>query len=191
METYTGIGARDIPENKSDELSSLAMCFYQKGLRLRSGRAEGSDYAFQRGAEHSSKLRKERDTFNQEIYLPKPNFNTCFGRIGAIDTWKLPNYEEAEKIMEDIHPAGRYLKGFARQAHTRNVYQVLGLDLNSPSDMLICYALPDPKNPRTVKGGTATAYSLAKLYKIPCYNTYFEEDSVKLWEIIQNLKSKS
>lgn len=180
MKFYTGIGSRETPERMTDVMSDLAVILYGKGYTLRSGRAEGADYAFQRGAEFklNEKAMISSTRAQQEIYLPKPGFNTQFGRIGAIDTWMLLNYEEAEDIIETIHPKGRHLRGFARQAHTRNVYQVLGLDLNTPSEFLVCWAEVDHKG--NALGGTATAWKLAKQYKIPCYNLNVEGDFLRL-----------
>ena len=58
--------------------------------------------------------------------------------------------------------------------HTRNVFQALGKDLQTPSKGLVGYAKTDKKgNPM---GGTATAINLALKHDIPVRNLYKEED---------------
>lgn len=179
---YTGIGSRKAPESATDIMSDLGVIMYQKEYILRSGRAEGADYAFQRGAEFILKQPaiSSNTRTRQEIYIPNERFNACFGNIGAINPKNFENYREAELLMEDIHPAGRRLRGFAREAHIRNMYQVLGQDLNTPSDLVILWA--KPKGKLEVDGGTNSAFQLARLYKIPTFNLYNQEDKEELWK---------
>lgn len=185
---YTGIGSRETPEDVTDFMSDLAVILYHQGYYLRSGRAEGADYAFQRGAEFNflrQKMISNNTRTQQEIYLPNERFNKCFGNLGAINTWELDNYADAMDIMESVHPKGRFLRGFAREAHTRNVYQVLGRDLNTPSDFVVYWA--KPKNHHEVHGGTNTAVQVARIHNIPCYNLYIPEQKEQICQLI-NLK---
>lgn len=171
---YTGVGSRKTPENITDLMSNIAVVLYGAGYTLRSGRADEADYAFQRGAEFALKQSAMSSNTRtlQEIYVPNRNFNAKYGRIGELDPRDWDNYDEAEDLMFSIHPKGPYLRGFAREAHIRNMYQVLGRDLNTPSKFLICWAEVDKfGNPQ---GGTASAWKLAKRYKIPCYNLNVE-----------------
>lgn len=167
---YTGVGSRDTPEPIMDLMSNIAVVLYRADYTLRSGRAEGSDYAFQRGAEfkYKEKAISNSTKLKQEIYVPNKRFNLKYGRLGEIDPADFDNYYEAEDIMFTIHPKGEFLRGFAREAHIRNMYQVLGKDLKTPSEFLICYAKTDKFG--NAKGGTASAWKLAKEYGIPCYN---------------------
>ncbi|QYC51529.1 hypothetical protein key_038 [Erwinia phage KEY] len=185
LKYYTGIGSRKAPEPVTDIMSDLAVILYNLGYILRSGRAEASDYAFQRGAEFAMRqpMISSNTKTRQEIYIPNERFNACFGNIGAINPSKFKNYREAELLMEDIHPAGRRLKGFAREAHIRNMYQVLGQDLNTPSDLVILWA--KPKGQFEVDGGTNSAFQLARLYKIPTFNLYKQEDKEALWKLLK------
>lgn len=181
LKYYTGIGSRKAPEPVTDIMSDLAVILYNLEYTLRSGRAEASDYAFQRGAEFA--MEENKGLIRQEIYIPNERFNACFGNVGAINPNKFDNYREAELLMEDIHPAGRRLKGFAREAHIRNMYQVLGQDLNTPSDLVILWA--KPKGKFEVDGGTNSAFQLARLYKIPTFNLYKQEDKEALWKLLK------
>ncbi len=145
LKFYTGVGSRNTPENITDLMSNIAVVLYGADYTLRSGRADGSDYAFQRGAEyqHKQKAMISNTRLKQEIYVPNKRFNVKYGRLGELDPSEWDNYEEAEDLMFSIHPKGQFLRGFAREAHIRNMYQVLGRDLNTPSEFLICYAETD------------------------------------------------
>lgn len=166
---YTGVGSRDTPENITDIMSDIAVYLSKFGHILRSGRAEGADWAFQRGAEFHAKNIDIPQTPKTEIYVPNKRFNLSFGRLNEIDPKDLDNYADAEDICSTLHPVFDKLIGFARDAHVRNVYQVLGQDLNTPSSFLLCWA--PIKNGR-VTGGTATAVALANKLDIEVYNFY-------------------
>lgn len=169
---YTGVGSRkDVPEWITDLASNIAVALSQQGYTLRSGRAETMDYAFQRGAEYD-----RPNNPRTEIYVPNDRFNLCFGNKNAINPARFQNYADAEDICSTIHPVFNHLRGFAREAHIRNVYQVLGKDLNSPSEFLICWAPPKGNG---VSGGTATAWNLATKLGLPCYNLFHKEDQYR------------
>lgn len=61
---------------------------------------------------------------------------------------------------------------FGQRAHTRNVFQVLGADLRSPSSFLVCWAPWDPRSAGDVTGGTRTAVRLARSFGIPVFNLF-------------------
>lgn len=66
---------------------------------------------------------------------------------------------ETERIASEVHPA------WDRGMHSRNCHQILGYDLQSPVDAVICWT-PDGK----IQGGTATAIRVALKYNIPVFN---------------------
>lgn len=165
---YTGVGSREAPEWVTDLASNIAVALSQLGYILRSGRAEGMDYAFQRGAEYDRPNHPRT-----KIYVPNDRFNICFGNKNAINPKVFANYEDAEDICSTIHPVYHRLRGFSHDAHVRNIYQVLGSALCEPSEFLICYATPVGDE---VKGGTNTAWKLAKKHGVPCYNLYHDAD---------------
>lgn len=167
---YTGVGSRETPEHITDLMSNIAVVLYNADFILRSGRADGADFAFQRGAEfqHRQSFMCSSTRLKQEIYVPNKRFNVQYGRLGELDPSEWDNYDDAEDLMFSIHPKGRFLRGFAREAHIRNMYQVLGRDLNTPSKFLICYA--NTERFGNALGGTASAWKLAARYNIPSYN---------------------
>lgn len=153
MKYYTGIGSRETPEDIQRLMSKLAFKLtYQKYI-LRSGGAEGADLAFKTGAKLSSVLQHSTD-----IYLPWKGFNKNDSQLCIIT-------KEAYEMAETIHPAWNKLSKGGKRLHARNCYQVLGEDLNTPSEFLICWT----KNGAEI-GGSRTAIVLAKKWDIPIYN---------------------
>jgi len=155
---YTGIGSRAAPQWVLESFSSLARQLELDGWILRSGGADGADSAFESGIELNAK----------EIYLPWPGFNGRAGLIPDRFAWS-----EAERIASNVHPAWAYLKPAVRKLHARNVFQVLGADLATPSAFVLCWT-PDgaesEKQCSQKTGGTGTAIALASRHGIPVLN---------------------
>lgn len=160
---YTLVGSRETPENALRDLTTLANVLARDGWIGRSGGADGADSCLEEGCHGLLSAR-------MEIYLPWYNFN---GRSADnrfyIDTPKLLNYNKAMTLAEATHPAWERCSRGARALHTRNVYQVLGKDLNTPSQFLLCWAKPTRSG---VQGGTNTAVQLAKQYGADVINIY-------------------
>jgi len=72
---------------------------------------------------------------------------------------------ETERIASEVHPAWDRCNEWARGMHSRNCHQILGYDLQSPVDAVICWT-PDG----AVVGGTATAIRISMKYNIPVFN---------------------
>lgn len=149
-EYYTGIGSRSTPLIILDIFEKLGYIFAKSNLILRSGGADGADSAFELGC----------NVFkgNKEIYLPWKNFNNNNSKL-----YNIPN--EAFIIAKKIHPNWNNLKDSVKKLHARNICQILGYDLKSPSKFVICWT-PEGK----AIGGTATAINTAKIYGIPVFN---------------------
>ena len=119
-----------------------------------------------------------------DIYLPWEGFN-CVSKIKCRDVYfpmevDLDIRQETFEMLRDVLDMTHYyniIKRFAyRCFHCRNVLMVLGPDLESPSEFLICWS-PWNKSKSGVKGGTNTAYQIAVANNIPVYN-FFDEGSV-------------
>lgn len=157
---YTGIGSRNTPEEILLLIRQIARKYAMRGWILRSGGADGADKAFANGAFNGKK----------EIYLPWENFNGL--KRGARDNGLLvvtdpAILENASKLAAEVHPAWDRCSPAAKKLHIRNTFQVLGGDLEVPSSLLICWA---PIQGDSIKGGTRTAWEIAKLYDIPRFN---------------------
>ena len=72
---------------------------------------------------------------------------------------------ETERIASEVHPAWDRCNEWARGMHSRNCHQILGYDLQSPVDAVICWT-PDG----AVVGGTATAIRISMKAGIPVFN---------------------
>lgn len=143
---YAGIGSRETPKEFLDLFTRVAKYLSTKDCVLRSGGAKGSDQAFESGAIH------------KEIYLPWKGFEGNNSNLIVKD-------ERAFEIAEKYHPRWAYLSQGARKLQARNSHQILGKDLNSPSDFVICWTKGGKGN-----GGTGQAIRIAKDYNIPVFD---------------------
>lgn len=179
--TVTGVGSRDIPYDALREVYRVGVRFGQAGATLRSGRARNTDTAFEEGVLSGGG--------SIEIYLPGPSFGGRSAGGPYIDATKLKNWDKAMELAQSVHPNwNAVLKArsdFTLRAHTRNAFQVLGRDLNTPADVLVCWAPPTLSG---VKGGTNTAWQIAKLWDIPRFNLAVEEDCLELKAYLLELR---
>ncbi len=162
---YTGVGSRETPK----EIMQLMCVFAKKaanlGWVLRSGGAGGADIAFQSGVSIS----EEPD--RGDIYVPWKGFQNYQGTEPMIKiASQFENWPEAEKIAARVHPAWDKCSKGAKALHTRNVYQVLGDSLATPSKFLLCWAQVDRQG--VPKGGTRTAWMLAVEHDVATYNLH-------------------
>lgn len=184
---YTGVGSRETPQNILDFMIQIGYRMAQLGYVGRSGSAGGADSAFEQGFMNYIQQYPESGIMF-EGYLPWKGFSDIQPDKYHVDTPKLYNYNRAVDIASQTHPVWERLKRGAQALHTRNVYQVLGLDLKAPSNVLFCYAQPTynkHKELTGVKGGTNTAVQLALNNNIKVYNFYFEEDIIKVKELLK------
>ncbi len=158
---YTGVGSRKTPPEVQTLMTQIAAYLSNQGFTLRSGGASGADRAFEKGASQ------------KEIYLPWRNFNNCQG----IYNYSQTSWNQAEQIVKTIHPNWKACSSGVRKLHTRNAFQVLGFQLDSPSDFLICWT--EERN-GSIQGGTRTAVILAEKSHIPCFNLWRRNEVEKL-----------
>lgn len=191
MKYYTGVGSRETPEHILKFIEEVAYWLAGRGYTGRSGSAAGADSAFEQGFSHYEIVNGVSGYVSFEAYLPWRGFSDINEDSVHIVAPELPNYNEAINIASTIHPTWSRLGRGAKALHTRNVYQVLGLDLNTPSCVLFCYAQPI-KNKQGVitgvKGGTNTAIQLAMKHNIRIYNFYLQEDIDKVKIMMEKYK---
>lgn len=163
---YTGVGSRDISEEEWALMVGIGKWLSNLGFKLRSGKAEGSDSAFETGVQES-----ENPT-NKEIYVPWENFkgNQIPGDVIVLAKPDTMNYAISVQWIKDVHPAYEKLKQGARKLHQRNVHQVLGRDLENPAPSCFLLACANTDKHGDAKGGTATAWKIAKANNVPCLN---------------------
>lgn len=170
---YSGVGSRETPQHVQDTMRTVAAELGARGWLLRSGHAEGADIAFEMGAKDHPK----------EIYLPWQGFNGGrAGAGGAIIPALLSSYNQAMVYAQHFHPAWEKCSQGARALHTRNVYQILGQNLDTPVKCVVCWT-KDGKS----SGGTGQALRLAEYLEIPIFNLH---DPAKLEELAEYVFAK-
>lgn len=147
---YAGIGSRETPVETLRLMTRIARSLGARGYVLRSGAAPGADSAFEDGAKR------------KEIYLPWKGFN---GHASV----RLPK-PAAFRMAAAHHPAWDRLSDAARALHARNSQQVLGLNLDEPARMVICWT-PYGRG----EGGTGQAIRIARAHHIPVFDLYSEK----------------
>lgn len=156
-----------------------------KGWSFRSGGAQGADTAFSDGWCDAREV--DARIPEGEVYLPWNGFNAL--TIGEHCCLLITNKEtiyKAQEILKLVHPAYDRLTRGPLALHTRNVFQVLGANLQTPSRGLVGYAKTDSKGAPT--GGTATAIKIAQMHNIPVRNLYKQEDREFIEDFVERNK---
>ena len=164
MKTYTGIGSRQTPPPALKLIVRVAEQLAKADYILRSGGADGADDAFEIGCDKAHG--------RKEIYLPWKGFNGHPSPYYYVT-------KEALELAESVHPVWDKCSQGARKLHGRNCYQLLGLDLNKPSDFVVCWT-----SGGQLSGGTATVLRLAADRDVPIYNLSSDSDVKKLGELL-------
>lgn len=152
MKVYTGIGSQETPGHICYAETKIAEVLYELGYTLRSGAARGSDTAFELGAGEE-----------KEIYLPWKGFANSKSELYLKNLEKVDvAYDIARRLYQN-----HFHSSASQKLHTRNVYQVLGKQLDDPSEFVICYT---EANPDKRRGGTCLGMNLAFELGIPVYN---------------------
>ena len=159
---YAGIGSRQTPPEMLEKMTAIAYYLDRRGYVLRSGGASGADSAFDKGST------------KKEIYLPWRGFNGSDSGL-----YDIP--EEAYKIASQILPEYSSCTDAIKRLKSRNMLQILGQDLNTPVEFVICWT-QDGK----LRGGTAAAIRLAYLREIRVFNLALNKDLEYIRHTIQN-----
>lgn len=161
---YAGIGSRETPESARPLIQKIVTFLHEEGYTLRSGGAPGADEMFETAHKAVTPDKTLRD-----IYLPWYCFQSNYSPLCIVT-------EEAIDFSLQFHPAPHALKQQGvRKLMGRNAYQVLGLDLKTKADFIVCWTHngadsdSDADVLRT-SGGTGQAIRIAVAYKIPVYN---------------------
>lgn len=151
---YAGIGSRTTPVEILDQITNIAAKLSEEGWTLRSGGAVGADNAFQLGAAYMGG--------SKEIMLPWDGFN---GQWQDNKSIYCPINQMSLELAEKFHPAWHHCTPAAKKLHARNCHQILGFDLRSPVEMVICWTENAAR-----QGGTGQALRIAEHYKIPIFD---------------------
>lgn len=150
---YTGIGARRTPPDMLALMTRAAFALLKRDYVLRSGHAAGADSAFERGAGTAA-----------QIFLPVQRWRgsaSSFHPEGLVPQL----WTQARSIAAAHHPVFATLDPFVQALHTRNVFQILGPNLDAPSDFVLCWT-----EDGEASGGTGQAMRIAAAHGVAVYN---------------------
>ena len=155
---YAGIGSRETPKDVCLLMTAIAKRLASLGYTCNSGGADGADAAFERGA-----------VINRQIFLPWDGFNgrniQNLTKLHGEGSYLVPPFNE--DLVRKYHPKPDALSDAGWKFMSRNSYQVLGKDLNTPVEFVLCWT-KDGK----VSGGTGQALRIAKDKGIRIFNFY-------------------
>jgi len=155
-----GIGSRETPGSILAEMVKIGQWCAVNKIQVRSGHAPGADQAFELGAAQFC-----------TAYLPWPSFEEHIPKTGA--GFIAPNnWTELMLHAREFHPAWDRLGDGARKLMARNSAQVLGIDLKSPVQVVVCWTAGGRPT-----GGTGQALRIAAVHNIQIFNMFFEQYS--------------
>lgn len=174
---YAGIGSRNTPDVILKKIRLFAKRLEELGYTVLSGGANGADSAFTDAVSR------------KEVYLPWPNF-ADWPEQGLTQT---KPHSDAFRVAACLHPYWSRLKDSAKALHARNSHQILGEDLRSPVDFVLCWT-PDgceSERQRSAQtGGTGQAIALADRWGIPVINLKNGPEAVnRLTHIVEEGKA--
>ena len=156
--SFAGIGSRETPKNIIDIMTEISKYLCEKhGFVLNSGGADGADHAFEIGAS------------KKKIFLPWDGFNKKYENG---KDYIIPPYNE--DYIKKYHPAFNRLSDKGRLLMSRNTYQVLGEDLLTKVNFVVCWT-KDGK----ASGGTGQAIRIAQAHSIPVFNLKTDMQAMK------------
>lgn len=135
---YAGVGARLTPQPILDMMSEVSKYLESEGYILRSGGAKGADTAFAKNIHPD----------NKEIYEAK---DYTF---------------DAVVHARMHHPNWQSVSAYGRLLHARNSIVVLGKDLSTPVDFVLCWT----NKGQETQGGTSQTIRVARANNIPVIN---------------------
>lgn len=153
---YAGIGSRKTPSDILKFMEKIGIAMAKKGWDLRSGNALGADQAFQRGG---NQLRPEQ----VHVFLPWQEYEKA-ALHSKNKVYAAPKHE-AYTVAAQYHPRWKFCSPGERRLHARNSHIILGENLDSPVQQIICWT-PEGK----LVGGTSQALRISQDYQIPIYN---------------------
>lgn len=142
---YAGIGSRETPQTVLEMMTDFAEKYSSRGFLLRSGGALGADTAFERGSSFSEIFRANDAT------------------------------KDSQLLAELFHPAWHRCSEYAKKLHGRNMMILLGKNLETPVNFIVCWTKDGKPS-----GGTGQALRAAAHYGIPVFNL---KNSIEVPEI--------
>lgn len=155
---FAGIGSRSTPTLGLRFLRAHSASLIEQGLVLRSGGALGADTACYLPITESSEA---------EIFLAtRRECSPVYDRHKIFfDDMPREIQSQCMDLAKFYHPNWKACGPIARKLHARNILIVLGRNLRTPVEVVICFT-----EGAELVGGTRTALVLAKDNNIPIIN---------------------
>lgn len=174
---YAGVGSRKTPKYIMAVMTAAAKCLEQDGFILRSGGAIGADTAFSDGVQHHS---------NKVIYLTKA-IDVKYGK-NIFYAQEQMDRSRAYIVKNDVHEKWDVLPEDHKKLHARNIFQILGQNMDVPVNFTMCWTCDKAKvvsdcSLRT--GGTGTAIKVSAINGIPVFNLKNEDDLRRILKYIE------
>lgn len=174
--TFAGIGSRETHEPILNLMTQIGHDLAKSGWLLRSGFADGADNAFAYGAEQANGA--------MELFIPWAGFNNASRQDAR---FIVPDFSDLQMaIAAKCHPAWNMCSPGAKKLHARNVNQVLGKNLDDPSDLIICWT-PNGSG----SGGTGQAIRIAKIAEVPVFDLAIPGKFDELVKYVEQLEKNN
>lgn len=161
---YAGIGSRNAPKNILEFMEKIASVLEQCGYILRSGKAKGSDKAFEKGVSNP----KNKEIFTHQDAKP----------------WA---YTTVKKYLPNDRPATfDSWQDYVRGLLARNMMQVLGPLGTAPVKFVVCWTAMGDYETSEV-GGTGYALRCAIDHGIPTYNLNYPDQMISFKSLVKEI----
>lgn len=154
QKVYAGIGNPDTPPDILAQMVKIAQKLSGMGYTVRTSGGGPADDTF------------ETNTSQVEVYLPWKNFNKKTSQY-------VRNHKDAPSIVKPFHPTFDSMTDAVKAIIARHAHVILGPDLNTPVDFLICWSQDGIENgdKRSIKSGyMSIPVALAASRSIPVFN---------------------
>ena len=162
---YAGIGSRQTPDEVLARMQGVAGRLAGESWVLRTGLSPGADQAFYTGAMLSGG--------EIELYLPCPGFEAdarLDGHGASVRELSQPS-PAAHELARHFHPDWDALELPARLLLARDAHEVLGPDLQSPADLVVCWTADGTLDGRDLYAdGTGQALRIAHRHGVTVLN---------------------
>lgn len=173
--TYVGIGAQETPNNVLELMTTISHELARADWVLRTGMALGGDTAFYKGA--------SKGAGEIEIFIPWNGFNKSPKNTPQ---FIIPNMnDKLQDLCRRIHAKWDKLSKGAKALHARNACQILGLELDKPADMVVCWT-----ENGLGQGTTSHTLRLANLWGIPVFDLARQVDQEALCDFVSQHESR-
>lgn len=132
---FAGIGNQIIDGHARYAIHTCSKIIYEKGYHLVTGGAKGADTEFEKYFPERNTILRAKDATPKSI-----------------------------QMAEEFHPAWNKCNAYVRALMGRNAMIIMGEDLKTPVEFVLCYCVDEEK------GGTSFGIKIARYYKIPVYN---------------------